>query len=99
MQNEVLCADFFITDASLSQATANPKSRKAMLNAAVYSLENCVTEKQREVLKKHLFAGLSVTELARLYGCNKSVVSRHISRGTKRLKQGAQKRLLQNNLS
>ena len=50
-------------------------------------MEQELTEKQRRVIEDHYLRGMRVTDIASLYGVNKSTVSRTLRRAMKRLRR------------
>jgi RNA polymerase sigma factor (sigma-70 family) len=46
-----------------------------------------LTQRQRQMMELHYFQNLSMTEIARQLGVNKSTVSRCIGRGKERMKE------------
>lgn len=62
---------------------ARNKMKKIMLSA----LEKEVTERQRQMLAEYFYNGKNISQIAKIYGINKSTVSRTISRALNNLRK------------
>ena len=94
-RREVLFADFDNLDPNrllwASASTADPRRTRLVRQA----VEQCLTDKQREVVTAHFFEGRSQSEIARSLGIRQQVVHKRIygvRRGGQRI-GGALKRL------
>ncbi|MGN0661325.1 MAG: sigma-70 family RNA polymerase sigma factor [Oscillospiraceae bacterium] len=75
----------FIVSENLKNAPTSEYKSRIMKNALVKIIENDLSEKQRTYLCLYFFDGLSMTDIAKKYGVNKSTVSRLIKKAQNRI--------------
>ncbi len=51
------------------------------------AMENELNEKQRDMMQKYYFSGMTMQEISDIYGINRSTVSRYLARSRRKLEK------------
>jgi len=63
-------------------------SRTELLGKAVRgAMQKGLTDRQRDAIELYYYKGLTTTQIAAMWGVDRSAVSRHLSRARKRISQ------------
>lgn len=75
----------FIVSENMKNAPTSEYKSRIMKKALAKIIENDLSEKQKAYLCLYFFDGLSMTDIAKKYGVNKSTVSRLIKKAQNRI--------------